>query len=186
MQAERHREITVKVNDVRELFRQHDFDPFADESENLGSIAAMAQLPHLVSQLKRVRLRVLVPESTLTPQTQALVQRALSRYCAHTIAEARRKLAALRWVGARTFLIGLAFFAGSLAASAGVGRLLFIPEGLRTLASEGLIVAGWVLLWQPLDTLVQGWWPHWEEERTFKAISTVPLRVSGFDPRSQT
>lgn len=180
------REITVKVDDVRDLFRKHEFDPFADDTESFGSIAEMAQLPHLVSQLKDVRLRILIPESALTPQTQSSVQRALDRYCAHTIAESRRKLAALRWVGTRTFLIGLLFFALSLAASAAVQRLVFVPEGLRTLAAEGLIVAGWVILWQPLDTLVQGWWPHWEEERTFTAIAAVPLHVAAFDPHTGT
>jgi hypothetical protein len=173
-------EVTVKVHDVRDLFRAREFDPFADDVEAIDSVAQMAQLPHLVSRLKTMRLRVLVPEEKLTPQTEAEVRRALHRYAAHMIAQARHKLAALRWVGVRTFLIGLLFFAVSLAASTGVQRLLFLPETLRTLASESLIVAGWVVIWQPLDTLVQGWWPQWEEERTFRAIGALPLRVEGF------
>jgi hypothetical protein len=41
-------------------------------------------------------------------------------------------------------------------------------------------------MWQPLDTLVAGWWPQWEEERTFKAISAIPLRVAGFERPSTT
>jgi protein-S-isoprenylcysteine O-methyltransferase Ste14 len=144
----------------------------------------MAQLPHLVSKLKTLQLRILVPREQLTPQTEARVKRALHRYCDHMVAEARRRLSAMRWVGLRALLVGLAFFAVSLAASTGVQRLVWIPEELRTLASESLIVAGWVLMWQPLDTLVSGWWPQWEEERTFKAISAIPLSVHGIDPRS--
>jgi len=179
-------EVTVKVNDMHELFRAHEFDPFADDAEHIGSIAAMAQLPHLVARLKTIRLRVLLPAESLTPQTEGRVRRALQRYCAHAIADARRKLAAMRWVGLRTFLIGLVFFGISLAASTAVGRMLFIPESLRTLASESLVVAGWVVIWQPLDTLVAGWWPHWEEERTFKAIGAIPLRVAGFERSPST
>jgi hypothetical protein len=173
-------EVTVKVSDLRELFRERAFDPFGEETDEIGSIAQMAQLPHLVSQLKNVRLRVLVPAASLTPQTERQVRHALSRYCAHMIGNARRKLSAMRWVGIKTFLVGLVFFAISLAASAAVNRALFIPEGLRTLASESLIVAGWVVIWQPLDTLVQGWWPQWEEERTFRAIDALALRVEGY------
>jgi hypothetical protein len=173
-------EVTVKVNDVRELFREREFDPFEDDVETIGSIARMAQLPHLVSKLRELKLRVLVPAAGFTPQTEAQVKRALHRYAAHMIGDARRKLAAMRWVGVRTFLIGLTFFGISLAASAAVGRMLFIPEELRTLAAESLIVAGWVVIWQPLDTLVQGWWPQWEEERTFRAIGALPLRIETF------
>jgi hypothetical protein len=173
-------EITLKVDDVRDLFREREFDPFTDDVERIGSIAEMARLPHLASRLKDLRVRVLLPAGKLTARTEADVQRAFHRYCAHAIADARRRLSAMRWVGLRTLLIGLVFFAISLAASTAVQRLMAIPEELRTLASESLIVAGWVILWQPLDTLVAGWWPHWEEERTFRAISAVPLRVIGF------
>jgi hypothetical protein len=174
------KQVTVKVNDVRELFVPQQFDPFSDDVETIGSIARMAELPHLVAELKRTQLRVLVPAGALTPQTESQVRRALRRYCAHMIGEARRKLAAMRWVGIRTFAVGVVFFGMSLAASAAVLKMLFIPEVLRTLASESLIVAGWVVIWQPLDTLVQGWWPHWEEERTFRAIGALPLRVEGY------
>jgi hypothetical protein len=180
MQTERSTQVTVKVNELHELFRQQPFDPFGDEPDRVESIAELARLPHLVSKLDTVRLRVLVPAQTLTPQTEGVVRRALQRYCAHAIAEARRKLAAMRWVGIRTFAVGLVFFGISLAASTAVNRVLFIPEPLRTLAAESLVVAGWVILWQPLDTLVAGWWPHWEEERTFRAIGAIPVEVSGY------
>lgn len=183
MAQERSTEITVRVSDVHELFSEREFDPFTDEVDSIDSIARMAQLPHLVSQLRTVKLRILVPAEKVRPDTEERVRDALQRYCAHAIAEARRKLAAMRWVGLRAFLVGLIFFAVSLAASTAVQRLLFVPEGLRTLASESLVIAGWVVMWQPLDTLVQGWWPQWEEERTFKALRAVPLRVLGFDPR---
>lgn len=173
-------EVTVKVNDLRELFAEHAFDPFTDDAESVNSIAGIAQLPHLVSQLKELRLRVLVPARALTPQTETQVQRAMARYCSHALLQTRAKLAAMRWVGLRSFAIGFVFFGLSLAASAAVARTLFIPEELRTLASESLIVAGWVVIWQPLDTLVAGWWPQWQEERTFRALSAVPVRVESY------
>jgi hypothetical protein len=180
MTADRSTEVSIKVTDLRQLFAPHQFDPFADDVDVLESIAQLSQLPHLVSELRKIKLRVLVPAEKLTPQTESIVRRALGRYSAHMVAQAGRKLAAMRWVGLRTFLVGLVFFAISLAASQAVQRLLFIPEALRTLASESFIVAGWVVIWQPLDTLVQGWWPQWEEERTFRAIGAVPVRVEGF------
>ncbi len=109
-------------------------------------------------------------------------RRAVRRYCAHAVGEAKSKLAALRWIGVRTLLIGIVFFAVSLATSTFAQQLLFIPEELRTLASESLIVAGRVVIWQPMDNLVQGWWPQWEEERTLRAIGRIPLRVEGYLP----
>lgn len=175
--TERSKEITVKVDDLGDLFRERPFDPFADDVESIGSIAQIAQFPQVVSQLRDIRLRIVVPPAAYTPQTEASVRRAMQRYCAHMVAETRGKLAGMRWVGLRAFLVGVVFFALSLAASTATQRWQLLPEELRTLVSESLIVAGWVILWQPLDTLVQGWWPQWQEERTFRAIGEVPLRV---------
>ena len=181
---ERSTEITIAANDVGELFRKRAFDPLADDVDSIGSIAEMAQLPHLVSQLANIRLRVLLPAREVTAQTEARVQRALLRYCSHAITEVRERRAAMRWVGLRASLLGLIFFGLSLAAATTTQRLGAVPESLRTLASESLIVAGWVLLWQPLDTLVQGWWPQWQEERTFRAIGAIPVKVTASESGS--
>jgi hypothetical protein len=183
MHIDRPTEITVRANNLAELFQERDFDPFTDNVDTVSSIARMAQLPHLVAKLRTTQLLIVLPSQEVTPQTETLLREALQRYCAHMIAEAQRKLKALRWVGWRTLGVGIAFFGLSLAASFGVQQLLFIPEELRVWASEGLVVAGWVVVWQPLDTLVQGWWPHWEEERTFKAIGAMPVKVQGADSR---
>jgi hypothetical protein len=170
-------EVTIRVNDLGDLFRERDFDPFTDDVESLSSLAQIAQLPHLAPKLRTAKLQILLPQERITPQTEALVRHALQRYCEHMITEARRKLVALRWVGLRGLFIGVVFFGISLAASTGAQRMLWIPENLRLLVSESLVVAGWVVIWQPLDSLVQGWWPHWEEERTFKAMSAMQLSV---------
>jgi hypothetical protein len=186
MRDPRRTEVIVKVNDLRDLFREREFDPFTDDIDAVSSIAKMAQLPHLASKLKTLELRVLAPPEQITPHTEARVQSALRRYCAHMVTEARRKLTAMRWVGLRALAIGLGFFAISLAGSAAVQRIASLPEEIRTLASESLIIAGWVLMWQPLDTLVSGWWPQWQEERTFKAISAIPITVQASDSIAPT
>jgi hypothetical protein len=175
---DRLKEITVAVDDVSELFQERRFNPFTDDAGAISSIAGLAQAPHLVSELSKARLHVVLPADKITPDTERHVQAALQRYCAHMTAEVRQRLAAMRWVGLRTSLIGIIFFGLSVIASAAAQRLAFVPDQLRTIASESIIVAGWVLLWQPLDTLVQGWWPQWQEERTFRALGAIPLRVS--------
>lgn len=177
----RSKEIVFTVDDVNDLFREREFNPFTDDVNAIRSIAGMAQLPHLVPELSNTQLHVLLPAHKITPETQQQLQRALQRYCAHMIADVRRRLTAMRWVGLRTSVIGVILFGLSLAAAAAAQRWMIIPEQLRSIASESLIVAGWVLLWQPLDTLVQGWWPQWQEERTFRALGSIPVRVSASD-----
>jgi hypothetical protein len=105
----------------------------------------------------------------------------MQRYCAHKVGEAKVRLIAWRRTASRAFLVGFGFFVLSLAATAAVKHIAFLPEEIQTIASETLIIAGWIFMWQPLDDLIQGWWPIWEQARTFKAIGAMPLVVEGVD-----
>jgi hypothetical protein len=169
--------VTISADDVGDLFRDRPFDPFQDEVGTLSSLAQLAELPQLARKLRATEVLVLVPPSQFSPDTEQRVRQALQRYCQHAIVETRRKSAAQRWVGWRSLLAGVFFFGLSLAAAAAIGRWTGVPENLRTLASESLIVAGWVVIWMPLDALVQGLWPYWRVERTYAALSAVRLTV---------
>ena len=131
MSDDRFTRVTISVDDPIELFRMHEFDPFTDDVDSVSSLAQLAQLPHLIKTIRTTELYILLPKERVTPQTQAQVRHALGRYCDHMVAEARRKLVALRWVGLRTMALGLVIFGIGLAASTAVGRLLWVPEGLR-------------------------------------------------------
>lgn len=169
--------VTIRVGDVRDLFRERPFDPFEDDVGTLSSLAQLAELPQFAGTLRTTEVVVLVPASHFTPGAEARVRRALQQYCRHAIVATRRTSAAQRRVGARGLLAGVIFFGISLALAAAVGRWTIVPESLRTVAAESLIVAGWVVIWMPLDALVQGLWPYWRVERTYEALAAVRLSV---------
>lgn len=177
MSSSKPAELTIHPRDVRELFSEAEFDPFMDDPDALLSIAQVSHLADLTSRLGEMKLRVLLPPAQVTPQTKMLVDRALARYCSRKIAEARLQMRAWRRSAASSVFIALVFFAVSLALSAAVQRAILIPEALRTLASESLIIAGWVVIWQPMDTLIQGWLPIRAEEQTFRAIASMRTTV---------
>ncbi|HLY03582.1 MAG TPA: hypothetical protein VKR56_13940 [Candidatus Cybelea sp.] len=166
-------ELTIHPRELRELFSEREFDPFADDPDALASIAQVARFPNVTSSLGKMRLRVLLPAAEVSPETQARVERAIARYCSHKIAEAYLQMAEWRHGALSTFLWGLAFFALSLLLTAGVQHADFLPDAIRTLAVETLVIAGWVIMWQPMDTLILGWLPIRQQERTFRAIGSM-------------
>ena len=170
-------ELTIHARELRELFAEHEFDPFVDDPNALQSIAQIARFPHLTSSLGKMRIRVILPSQDVSPQTQTRVERAIARYCSHKIAEARIQMVEWRRGAVSTFLWGLAFFALSLLVTAGLQHTEFLPDAIRTLAIETLVIAGWVIMWQPMDTLILGWLPIRQQERTFRAIGSMPTTV---------
>lgn len=170
-------ELTIHAREFRELFSEREFDPFVDDTDALSSIAQIARFPNVTSSLEKTRLRVLLPAAEVSSQTQTRVERAIARYCSHKIAEARLQMAEWRHGALSTFLWGLAFFALSLLLTAGVQHSGFLPDAIRTLAVETLVIAGWVILWQPMDTLILGWLPIRQQERTYRTIASMPTTI---------
>jgi hypothetical protein len=170
-------ELTIHARELGELFSEREFDPLADDADALQSIAQIARFPNVASSLGRMRLRILLPSAEVSPQTQTRVERAIARYCSHKIAEARLQMAEWRHGALSTFLWGLAFFALSLLVTAGLQHTDILPGAIRTLAVETLVIAGWVIMWQPMDTLILGWLPIRQQERTFRAIGSMRATI---------
>ena len=170
-------ELTIHARELRELFSERAFDPFVNDGDALASIAQIARFPNVTSTLGKMRLRVLLPSEEVSPQTQTRVEQAIGRYCSHKIGEARLQMAGWRHGALSTFLWGLGFFALSLLLTAGLEHTEFLPDAIRTLAVETLVIAGWVIMWQPMDTLILGWLPIRQQERTFRAIGSMRTTV---------
>ncbi|MEO6834879.1 MAG: hypothetical protein ABI231_03115 [Candidatus Tumulicola sp.] len=170
-------EMTVRPSELHDLFRDREFDPFVDPGDALWSIAQVPQLYEVTRNFVGVALRVVLPANEVSPQTQECVERALDRYCSHKIVEARFKMAAWRRGAWTAFFWSIVFFGISLLLTAGVQQAPFLSEPIRTLVSETLVIAGWVIMWQPMDTLIEGWLPIRAQERTFRAMRAMRVTV---------
>lgn len=166
-------ELVIRAPALRELFSEREFDPFVDHATGIQSIAQIARFPNLTPSLAGTRIRVMLPAGEVSAETQTRVERAIAQYCAHKLAEVRLQMDEWRHEALSTFLCGLGFFAISLLVTAGIERTGFLPDPIRTLAVETLVIAGWVIMWQPMDTLILGWLPIRRQERMFRAMASM-------------
>ncbi|HEY8618162.1 hypothetical protein [Phenylobacterium sp.] len=86
-----------------------------------------------------------------------------------------RELRELLRRGRRSLLIGVVFLsvcllAGDIAAERLAGRL-------GTVMKEGMTVAGWVAMWQPMNIFLYGWWPITGERQLFRRLSRMAVRL---------
>jgi hypothetical protein len=170
-------ELTIHAPTLCELFSEREFDPFIGDPDTLASIPQIARFPNRTASLATVRLRIMLPPEEVSPQTQTRVERAIQRYCSHKLAELRFQMEEWRHEALSAFLWGFGFFAISLLLTAGIERAGLLPDAIRTLAVETLVIAGWVIMWQPMDTLILGWLPIRKQERTFRAIASMHTTI---------
>jgi hypothetical protein len=110
---------------------------------------------------------------------QHLVETAVHHYFAY---RARLKTLELRHLlkeGRTSLLIGLVFLGTCLVASELLRRQE--PRSLFMVARQGLIIAGWVAMWRPMEIFLYEWWPLLRKGRLYQKLSRmhVELRKRG-------
>jgi hypothetical protein len=58
-----------------------------------------------------------------------------------------------------------------------LGDPKYLPGILARFLDEGLIIAGWVALWYPLDALLYQHWPLKRERRLYQSLRDMELKL---------
>lgn len=173
-------DIALTLKDLRDLFREPELDPFAGDTADESGIDQMLDMLKADDDWRRseFRLTLALPEDQITVDAELRIRRALGRYCDGQILSNRRKLIQVRAEGRRSLRVGGLFLFVCLGLAALAETLL--PEGglMGTLVVEGLFIAGWVGLWQPVDLLLYAWWPYSDEIKLYEKIKRLELNLT--------
>ncbi|HEX9812330.1 MAG TPA: hypothetical protein VGA88_09625 [Burkholderiales bacterium] len=168
------RRIELKLHDISQLFNSMDPSPFHEKDLDADAeefIVSWAQEYPLDAPLAlRIHLA----------QWPAADPRDLVRQSIHHYFDYRANLTQLEFgrlmdQGRKSMVIGLAFLAACFLAIE-----LLLPLGDGTWARflrEGLLIAGWVAMWRPMQTYLYDWWPLRRRQRIFAKLSKMPVDV---------
>jgi len=146
-------------------FQEKELDAAADEYI-VGSAEDAGRSP--------IRLVIMLPEAEIALPEAAQVPTSIRNHFALREQSEHRKLRA-EWRRGRTSLyIGLGFLMACLFA-----RELLSASGtaLSYVLDEGLLIAGWVALWGPLDFFLYGWWPIIVRRRLFGRLAQLDVEL---------
>jgi hypothetical protein len=103
-----------------------------------------------------------------------LLETAVHNYFAYRAKLNRLEFRHLLKQGRTSLIIGLAFLAACVLTS----ELLRRQAGtLPIVLREGLIIAGWVAMWRPMEIFLYEWWPLLRRGRLYEKLSRMPVEV---------
>ncbi len=148
-------------------FRERDLDTEAeafivDWARELPRGAALSIVVHLP------------PDEAATSEAAGLPD-AIRGYFALRARALSAELSELFRVGRVSLAIGILVLALCL----GIARLIAEPrlENLASLATEGLVILGWVALWRPMEIFLYEWWPIAGQRRLYQRLATASISV---------
>jgi len=166
--------IELKLHDISQLFNSMDPSPFhekdldADAEEFIVSWAQ--EYPTDAPLALRIHL-----EQSPDGDLQDIVRQSIHHYFDYRAKLTRLEFRRLMEQGRKSMVIGLAF----LALCFGATELVLPHEDgawVRFLR-EGLLIAGWVAMWRPMQIYLYEWWPLRRRQRTFDKLSKIPVDV---------
>jgi hypothetical protein len=167
--------IEIELRRVSQLFNSFDPSPFherdLDDDAETWIVGAARELP-LGAPLKLV---LHLPATELTIEAEEQVRSALSSYFTDRAAMRARDLSYLFHRGRIALVIGLAFLTACLVSR---GLLIrFGAQGWPEIASEGLLIVGWVAMWRPLEIFLYDWWPLRRMVLLNRKLAAMPIEL---------
>lgn len=167
--------IEVRVHRVEELFNTFDPTPFPekdlDDDAEEFIVSWARELPRNVPLLIRVQMSGPSERDNQAERTRD----AIRTYFGHRAEITRLKFNELMSRGRASLLVGLMFLVACMVSANLIGQ--FGQGAINDIIREGLIIAGWVAMWRPLDIMLYEWWPMLGERRLFERLSDADVDI---------
>lgn len=168
--------ITVRVYELRQLFNSIDPSPFRERDLDPDCEEFIVSWAREMPPDRALRVEVRIDGDQAPSELVAAVPPAVRRHFAReaTLKDLRRRHIARE--GRLSLMIGVVVLVlcSSAATLIPVATLGTAGGVLR----EGLIIAGWVVMWHPLEVLLYGLWPVVRERRLLERLAAADVQVS--------
>jgi hypothetical protein len=166
--------IFLRLRELAQLFNSMDPSPFVERDLDADAEEFILSWARELPGRDHLEL-VLHLTSVPPPDRAAGVQEAVRHYFATRAEIKRRDLGFLMRRGRLSLMVGLVFLVVCLGLSQFIGRH-FDETGVN-IVREGLVIAGWVAMWRPLEICLYDWWPLWDDLRILSRLARMKVRL---------
>jgi hypothetical protein len=169
-----HHRIEVFVDRIEQLFNSMDPSPFQERDLDDDAEEFIVSWAQEFPRRDPVSLVIHVNQLSEQRDAQHLVEAAVHHYFAYRAKLNWLQLRHLFKQGRTSLIIGLTFLAACMITS----QLLRRQAGtLPIVLREGLIIAGWVAMWRPMEIFLYEWWPLLRTGRLYEKLSRMRVEV---------
>ncbi len=168
--------IELRVKTAAQLFNSFDPSPFSERDLDKKAEDFITDWAREAPPGTPIEIHVHFTEPPEAGDTPEDIPKGIKNYFGYLAERNRHRFRALMGQGRLSLIIGLIFLSFCLWAArtlAGLGE----SEMLK-IAAEGLIIAGWVAMWRPMQIFLYDWWPLRREWQVYSRLAKSRIRVS--------
>lgn len=164
----------LRLRELAQLFNSMDPSPFVDRDLDRDAeefIVGWARELPATHEFELVLHLTEVPPADRAAGTE----NAVHRYFASRADMKSRELRQLLRRGRMSLLTGLLFLGGCTLLGLLLGKSG--SGAVSAVATEGLVIVGWVAMWRPLEIYLYDWWPVRDEQKLFRRLARMSVRL---------
>ena len=167
--------IELVLRNVMQLFNSLDPSPFHEKE--LDPDAEEYIFNAVVDQPKKipVKMAIYLPENSIAGTTRESIILGIHNHFIYRSSVSDRELRRLFERGRFVLVIAMGILFMTLLARQFLST--FEQDLLVRMAGEGLLILGWVTLWEPAYIFIYGWWPIVQKRRIYDKITTMEIEV---------
>ena len=167
--------IELELDSLMQLFDTFDPAPFHEKEIDPDAEEYIYNAVDEFPLKKPLEIMIHLPPAEISPETEDSLKKAFKNHFSYKKLLTEIELRRLLYQGRRNLLIALVFLFLCLLTI----RLLttFEESLLNTLFSEGLLIIGWVAMWEPINTFLYGWWPIVHKRNIYQKIIDMDVSI---------
>ncbi|MEI7433908.1 MAG: hypothetical protein WCJ93_06635 [Methanomicrobiales archaeon] len=167
--------IELVLRNVMQLFNSLDPSPFHEKE--LDPDAEEYIFNAVLDQGKKipVKMAIYLPRESITETIRESIILGIHNHFIYKSSVSDRELRRLFERGRIVLVIAMGFLFATLLAR----QILATLEQTLPIrmAQEGLLILGWVTLWEPAYIFIYGWWPIVQKRKIYDKITTMEIEV---------
>jgi hypothetical protein len=176
--------IELELASLKQLFDSFDPAPFHEKELDPDAEEYIYNAVDEFPLKKPLEIIIHLPPAEVSAETEDSLKKAIKNHFSYKKLLAEIELRRLLHQGRTNFFIALIFLFLCILTI----RLLSTLEGslVNTLFSEGLLIIGWVAMWEPINTILYGWWPIVHKRNIYQKIIDTDVSIgTGYQARDK-
>lgn len=167
--------IEIGLKSLTQLFNSLDPSPFHEKDLDADAEDYIVGAAREISPHAPLKLVFFLPPDHFEQPGTADIERSIHNYFEYRREMAARDLRYMFRLGRTSSMVGIAFLATCVMLRQLALAVLAPP--LDHIAAEGLLIAGWVAMWRPIQTFLYDWWPLRATVRIYAKLATAPIEI---------
>lgn len=167
--------IELELNSLMQLFDSFDPAPFHEKDLDPDAEEYIYNAVDEFPLKKPLEIMIYLPPDEVSKEIEINLKKAIRNHFSYKKLLTEIELRRLLQQGRKNLIIALAFLFLCLLTI----RLLssFEENLLNTLLSEGLLIIGWVAMWEPVHIFLYGWWPIVHKRNIYQKIIDMDVYI---------